>query len=101
MVPAFRSSEDTGLLRDLNAVSTGYFIGEPGLHYRVWPGQTTAQRVSDDERKAVLRLVGMRADELLDAWAPPGPTATPTRSTGRSPRPSRTCSPRVVPSGSL
>lgn len=66
MVPAFRSSEDTGLLRDLNAVSTGYFIGEPGLHYRVWPGQTTAQRVCDDERKAVLRLVGMRADELLD-----------------------------------
>lgn len=66
---AVSSSEDTGLLLALNAVSTGYFIGEPGLHYRVWPGQTTTGRVKDDERKAVLRLIGMRADELLDGVA--------------------------------
>lgn len=63
---AVSSSEDTGLLLALNAVSTGYFIGEPGLHYRVWPGQTTTGRVKDPERTAVLQLIGMRAEELLD-----------------------------------
>ena len=57
---AVSSSEDTGLLLTLSAISTGYFIGEPGLHYRVWPGQTTTGRVKDDERTAVLRLIGMR-----------------------------------------
>lgn len=62
---AVTSSEDTGLLLALNAVSTGYFIGEPGLLYRVWPGQTTATRATDDERAAVLRLIGLRTQELL------------------------------------
>lgn len=39
---ALPASEDTGLLLALNAVSTGYFIAEPGLLYRKWDGQSTA-----------------------------------------------------------
>jgi glycosyltransferase involved in cell wall biosynthesis len=66
---AVSSSEDTGLLLALNAISTGYFIGEPGLLYRVWPGQTTASRTGDAERRAVLRLIGARAEALLDGTA--------------------------------
>ncbi len=61
---ALSSSEDTALVLALNAVSTGYFIGEPGLLYRVWPGQTTAGRGKDDERNAVLRLIEARAEAL-------------------------------------
>ncbi|MQA17032.1 MAG: glycosyltransferase [Pseudonocardiaceae bacterium] len=63
---AVTTSEDTGVLLALNAVSSGYFIGEPGLLYRVWPGQTTTTRASDDERAAVLRLIALRAQELLN-----------------------------------
>lgn len=66
---AVSSSEDTALLLALNAITIGYFIGEPGLLYRVWPGQTTASRASDAERRAVLRLIGARAQALLDGAA--------------------------------
>ena len=62
---ALSTSEDTALLLALNAVSTGYFIGEPGLLYRVWPGQTTAGRTKDEERSAVLLLIRARAERLL------------------------------------
>ena len=62
---AVPGSEDTGLLLALDATSTGYFIDEPGLLHRRWPGQTTAsRRLDDDERKAVLNLIGARARVL-------------------------------------
>lgn len=66
---AVTTSEDTGLLLALNAISTGYCIGEPGRLYRVWPGQLTASRASDSERRAVLRLIGARAEALRDGAA--------------------------------
>jgi hypothetical protein len=40
----------TGLLA-VSALSDGYFIGEPGLLYRKWPGQQTAQ--ADAIRSAI------------------------------------------------
>lgn len=61
---AVSSSEDTALLLALNALSTGYFVGEPGLLYRVWPGQSTAGRTKDDEHSAVLKLMGARSEAL-------------------------------------
>jgi hypothetical protein len=61
---AVPGAEDTGLLLALDATSTGYFIGEPGLLHRRWPGQNTANRPDDDERRAVLNLIGARARAL-------------------------------------
>ena len=61
---AVPGSEDTGLLLALDATSTGYFIDEPGLLHRRWSGQTTATRLDNDERKAVLNLLGARARAL-------------------------------------
>jgi hypothetical protein len=61
---AVPGAEDTGLLLALNATSTGYFIDEPGLLHRRWPGQTTASRPDDDERRAVLNLLSARAHAL-------------------------------------
>ena len=40
---ALPGGEDTGLLLAASVVSDGYFIREPGLLYRKWPGQSTAQ----------------------------------------------------------
>ncbi|QEV39866.1 hypothetical protein CP978_16030 [Streptomyces nodosus] len=50
---ALPSSEDTGLLMALNAVSTGWFIEECGLLYRKWPGQSTAQDAHHHEPSGV------------------------------------------------
>jgi len=69
---ALPSSEDTGLLMALNAVSTGWFIGECGLLYRKWPGQTTAQSEHHDdvERRARMKVIEERAEALgrLSTW---------------------------------
>jgi hypothetical protein len=61
---AVPGAEDTGLLLALDVTSTGYFIDEPGLLHRRWPGQTTASRPDDDERRAVLHLLDARARAL-------------------------------------
>lgn len=63
---ALPASEDTGLLLALNAVSTGYFIGETGLWHRRWDGQSTegTNYADDEERAARLRVVHLRAQAL-------------------------------------
>lgn len=58
---ALPAAEDTGVLLAANAVSPGHFIAEPGLLYRKWPGQTTAQPADPDERSARTRLIDERA----------------------------------------
>ena len=65
---ALPASEDTGLVLALNAVSTGYFIPEPGLLYRKWDGQSTAAAAHVDpaEFTARMRIVEARTQTLLD-----------------------------------
>lgn len=75
---ALPASEDTGLLLALNAVSRGWFTGdEPGLLYRKWPGQATAQptHTAAKEREARMALVDARARRLMQLnwqYPPPG-----------------------------
>lgn len=73
---ALPASEDTGLLLALNAVSRGWFTGEPGLLYRKWEGQVTGQAAHTDpaERDARMAVVEARARALADlGWTfPPG-----------------------------
>lgn len=66
---ALPASEDTGLLLSLNAVSTGYFISTPGLRYRKWDGQATANVAHTDpvERNARMTLIEARARSLMDS----------------------------------
>jgi hypothetical protein len=68
---ALPASEDTGLLLAANAVSLGYFLGEPGLHYRKWPGQITHQpaHLAEPARSARMRLIGERAELLATGWS--------------------------------
>jgi glycosyltransferase involved in cell wall biosynthesis len=63
---ALPASEDTGLLLALDAVSPGYFTREPGLLYRKWPGQATAQTTHSDtaERDARMAVLDSRAEAL-------------------------------------
>lgn len=71
---ALPASEDTVLLLALNAVSIGYFIAEPGLLYRKWPGQSTAKEAPTDsrERDARMRIIEARAGALV-TYYPTGP----------------------------
>lgn len=73
---ALPASEDTGLLLALNAISTGYFISEPGLLYRKWPGQATASAEHSDpsELRARQNLIDVRTRALLRL----GPVSPPT-----------------------
>lgn len=66
---ALPASEDTGLLLALNAVSTGWFIPTPGLRYRKWPGQATADAAHTDpaERTARMAVIEARARALMDS----------------------------------
>ena len=63
---ALPASEDTGLLLALDSVSRGWFTSEVGLHYRKWPGQSTAQPTHTDatERDARMAIVEARARSL-------------------------------------
>ncbi|MEV4462333.1 glycosyltransferase [Micromonospora echinofusca] len=65
---ALPASEDTGLLLAANVVSEGYFIGEPGLLYRKWPGQTTMQAtfLEQEARDHRNNIVAGRAKALLE-----------------------------------
>lgn len=63
---ALPASEDTGLLLALDAVRDGWFIDEPGLLYRKWPGQASAAPAHMDETELVARrlLIEHRAEAL-------------------------------------
>lgn len=66
---ALPSSEDTGLLLALNTVADGYFLGTPGLYYRKWPKQLTAEDGHRDpeSRARRFRLIDKRIDALAEA----------------------------------
>lgn len=58
---ALPASEDTGLLLSLNSVSRGWFIREPGLFYRKWPGQVTSQPAHTDPGEWLARMAVVEA----------------------------------------
>lgn len=72
---ALPASEDTGLLMAADAVSPGYFVSEPGLLYRKWPGQATSQaaHVEASERAARMGVIEGRAKAMhalaANGWA--------------------------------
>lgn len=57
---------DTGLLLAASTLAPGYFIAEPGLLYRKWPGQMTSQSEHTDaiERPARMAIIAERAGAL-------------------------------------
>ena len=63
---ALPASEDTGLLIAASVISPGYFIAEPGLLYRKWPGQMTSQHAHTDpaDRSARMAVIQARAEAL-------------------------------------
>ena len=63
---ALPASEDTGLLIAASITSDGYFIAEPGLLYRKWPGQLTGRPEHHDpaERAARISLIKDRGAAL-------------------------------------
>jgi hypothetical protein len=67
---ALPASEDTGLLIAASVVSDGYFITEPGLLYRKWPGQATAQAAHTDpeEWAGRMKIIENRARSLPTVW---------------------------------
>ncbi|MFE9204685.1 glycosyltransferase family 2 protein [Micromonospora sp. NPDC007230] len=67
---ALPASEDTGLLLAANVLSDGYFISEPGLLYRKWPGQTTMQAnfIDKEARDHRNSIVAGRAQALLELF---------------------------------
>lgn len=69
---ALPASEDTGLLLAANAITPGYFIAQPGLYYRKWPGQTTSQpaHTEPNEHTARVRLIEARTTALLATIEP-------------------------------
>jgi hypothetical protein len=78
---ALPASEDTGLVLALNAVTSGYFIGETGLYHRRWDRQSTegSEYADDTERVARLRVVHLRAQILLHRFGAPGKIIGQTR----------------------
>jgi len=63
---ALPASEDVGLVLAADALTDGWFIGQPGLLYRKWPAQTSAQPEFHDQLEwdARTRLIGERAQHL-------------------------------------
>lgn len=63
---ALPASEDTGLLIAADVITDGYFIADPGLLYRKWPGQMTGQLAHREpaEHSARMRIVEARAYAL-------------------------------------
>jgi glycosyltransferase involved in cell wall biosynthesis len=68
---ALPASEDTGLLIAANSIADGYFIEEPGLMYRKWPGQVTAQAAHVDtiERETRNALIAERGQAIRSLLA--------------------------------
>lgn len=67
---ALPAGEDTGLLLAAAAVSDGWFIAEPGLYYRRWPGQVTADPAHTDPAEWTARnaVIAARALSLAEAY---------------------------------
>ncbi|ROO50808.1 glycosyl transferase family 2 [Micromonospora sp. Llam0] len=67
---ALPASEDTGLLIAASILQEGYFIAEPGLVYRKWSGQSTAQSSHHDEteRRARITVITRRAEAMKALW---------------------------------
>jgi glycosyltransferase involved in cell wall biosynthesis len=67
---ALPASEDTGLLVALSVISDGYFIAEPGMLYRIWPGQATSlpQHLDQTERDTRIAIIEARARGLAAMW---------------------------------
>lgn len=65
---ALPASEDTGLLIAASVVTDGWFIPDPGLLYRKWPGQVTSQATHREpvEHSARMRLIEQRARVLAN-----------------------------------
>ncbi|MFF9802689.1 glycosyltransferase family 2 protein [Streptomyces rochei] len=63
---ALPASEDTALLMALDVMADGWFIGEPGLHYRKHPGQTTGHpdHRGGTEWEARMGAIRKRTDAL-------------------------------------
>lgn len=63
---ALPASEDTALLVALDLMAPGYFIGEPGLHYRKHEAQTTAHADHRDgpEWEARMKAIAKHAKAL-------------------------------------
>ncbi|WP_239312960.1 hypothetical protein [Plantactinospora mayteni] len=55
---AVTASEDTGLLIAASVISDGYFVADPGLYYRKWPGQMTGQAAHRDPAEHAARMQG-------------------------------------------
>jgi glycosyltransferase involved in cell wall biosynthesis len=70
---ALPASGDTALLLAANTVSTGYFIADPGLLYRKWPGQMTHQAAHTDqvEWPARMAIIEARTTALAELWSRP------------------------------
>jgi hypothetical protein len=68
---ALPAGEDTALLMVASVASTGYFISQPGLLYRKWPGQATAQPGHTDPEQWAARngIIEARALALRDLLA--------------------------------
>jgi glycosyltransferase involved in cell wall biosynthesis len=77
---ALPAGEDTGLMLALDAISPGYFIPEPGLFYRKWPGQVTADASHTEpvEWAARNRVIDERARVLAGLFSRGWPDATDT-----------------------
>lgn len=69
---ALPASEDTGLIVATNAVSDGWFIEQPGMLYRKWHGQVTAQPSHIDTTERALRnsLIAERGDAIAHLLSP-------------------------------
>jgi hypothetical protein len=67
---ALPAGEDTGLLLAADAVSNGYFLTEPGLWYRKWPGQVTAHPSHTEATEWAARnaVIDARAQALATAF---------------------------------
>lgn len=63
---ALPASEDTGLLLTASTLTPGYFIHEPGLLYRKWPGQMTSrvEHADEIERPARMAIIAERVRAL-------------------------------------
>lgn len=73
---ALPAGEDTGLLIAADAVSDGYFLAEPGLYYRKWPGQVTADPAHTEPTEWVARngVIDARARALTSSLPSPSRT---------------------------
>ncbi|GGJ01535.1 hypothetical protein GCM10011581_43410 [Saccharopolyspora subtropica] len=73
--PALFADEDVALMLAVEAVAPGLMLAEPGLHYRKWPGATTAnvQDYRPEQGHARNEVILSRVDALQEIgwrWNP-------------------------------